>query len=103
MTKLKGKHLHENVLIYAQPNTATSLAITESVNQDRPWKPLRLGVALLKRFWWHTHAYGTVLGIMLLTVVSMIFLYIHWSCRKLLSVLTNRNIKENELDILSSK
>ncbi|WP_227788681.1 MULTISPECIES: hypothetical protein [unclassified Nodularia (in: cyanobacteria)] len=38
---------------------------------------LQLGTYILKRLWWHLKSYTTVLGIMLLTVASLGFLYIH--------------------------
>ncbi|MBD2535835.1 hypothetical protein H6G97_43400 [Nostoc flagelliforme FACHB-838] len=41
-------------------------------------KILLLGTDLLKQLWWHTKAYTTVLGIMLLTFASLGFLYIHY-------------------------
>jgi hypothetical protein len=67
-------------------NTA-SLTITihnSDVNQGYLWKLARLGAARLQKFWWHTKAYGTILGVMLLTLVSLIYLGIHWSFSKLL-------------------
>ena len=31
----------------------------------------------LHRVWWHTHAYATVFGILLLTLLSLVVLYLH--------------------------
>lgn len=59
------------------------------------YRPIQMLVLVQHRLWWHTKAYGTVLGVMLLTLASLIYLYIHWSCRKLLSVLKS-NILGNE-------
>lgn len=49
------------------------------------WKFLQSGAAAIHRLWWHTKAYATVLGIMLLTFASLGFLYIHSFGRTLLS------------------
>ncbi|MHC0065578.1 hypothetical protein ACWATR_22215 [Nostoc sp. UIC 10890] len=75
----------------AQQNIAASLPITihdsESVDIGNLWKLVRLGA---NRFWWHTKAYGTILGVMLLTLVSLIFLSMHWSYRRLLQFFSYR-------------
>ncbi|QLE58226.1 hypothetical protein [Nostoc sp. TCL26-01] len=73
----------------AQQNTA-SLTITIDnspiLNQKWLWQPVHTITALIKKFWWHTHAYGTILGIMLLALVSVIFLSLYWSYQKLLPI-----------------
>ncbi len=83
-----------------------SLAITiqnsKSANQGYFWNLMRLGAMQLQRFWWHTKAYRTILGVMLLTLVSLIYLGIHWSFSRLLPVLTHRVISSNELDMTSN-
>ena len=50
------------------------------------WKYLQFPTAAIQRLWWHTKAYGTVLGIMLLAFASLGFLYIHWSGRILIAI-----------------
>ncbi|MCL6753217.1 hypothetical protein KBT16_20505 [Nostoc sp. CCCryo 231-06] len=50
----------------------------KKVNDYFLWKILLLGTDFLKQLWWHTKAYTTVLGIMLLTFASLEFLYIHY-------------------------
>ncbi|MCC5636585.1 hypothetical protein LC593_12065 [Nostoc sp. CHAB 5844] len=86
----------------APQNTAVSLTISmdnsQSVNQVL-WLPVRLGTAFLRRLWWHTKGYGIIFSIMFLTLMSLIFLSIHWSYRKLLIVPT----PQDELDLESSK
>lgn len=72
----------------------------KSLNPRLFWQPLQLSAAWLKRFWWHGKAYGTIFGIMLLTLGSLVFLSVNWFYRKLLSVPDNQ---EQEWDTLSSK
>ncbi|MGF1938132.1 MULTISPECIES: hypothetical protein [unclassified Nostoc] len=77
-------------------NTAASLAITihnsKSVNISNLWKLMRLNA---NGFWWRTKAYGTILGVMLLTLVSLIFLSMHWSYHRLFPFLSHRVIDSN--------
>ncbi len=83
----------------ARQNTA-SLAITvynSDVNQGYLWKLVRLG-AELQKFWWHTKAYGTILGIMLLTLVSLIYLGIHWSFSKLLPLNSQKEHNQDDAE-----
>ncbi|MGI8500540.1 MAG: hypothetical protein ACR2LR_05295 [Hassallia sp.] len=53
-------------------------------------KFLEKSTAAIHRLWWHTRAYATVLGIMLLTFASLGFLYIYSSGRTLLSARENK-------------
>lgn len=82
----------------ARQNTEASLTInmnnSPKINQDL-WLP----VLFLQRLWWHTKNYGTIFSIMLLTLMSLIFLSIHWSYRKLIIVPT----QQDKLDLESSK
>ncbi|MHC5759719.1 hypothetical protein [Nostoc sp.] len=77
----------------ARQNTAVSLPITihapKSVDIVSLWKLLRLGA---NRFWCHTKAYGTILSVMLLALVSLIFLSMHWSYRRLFPFISHRVI-----------
>jgi len=51
------------------------------------WRnPVQMFVAKLNRSWWHTKAYGTILGIMLLVLVSLLFIYLYSLYRKFLPV-----------------
>ncbi len=76
----------------AQQNTAASLPITihDSASVDNItslWKLVRLGA---NRFWWHTKSYTTILGVMLLTLFSLIFISMHWSYRRLFPLISHR-------------
>ncbi|MEH2052471.1 hypothetical protein [Nostoc sp.] len=77
----------------AQQSTAASLPITvhdtESVDIASLWKLVQLSA---NRFWWHTKSYITILGVMLLTLVSLIFLNMHWSYRRLFPFVSHRVI-----------
>jgi hypothetical protein len=39
-------------------------------------------IALPYRFWWHTKAYGTILGIVALASVSFVVLFLHQRLRR---------------------
>ncbi|MDZ8137173.1 MAG: hypothetical protein RM049_18020 [Nostoc sp. DedQUE04] len=71
----------------------TSLPITihnsESVDVANFWKLMRLGA---NDFGWRTKAYTTILGVMLLTLVSLIFLSMHWSYRRLFPFINHQII-----------
>jgi len=86
----------------APQNTAVPLTISldnsQSIYQVL-WQPVRLSTAFFRRLWWHTQGYGTIFGIMFLTLMSLIFLSIHWSYHKLLIVPT----PQDELDLENSK
>jgi hypothetical protein len=60
------------------------------IDPDQQWKFLESSAVAIHRLWWHTKAYATVLGIMLLTFASLGFLYIHSSGRTLLSGRQNK-------------
>jgi hypothetical protein len=68
----------------------------KKVNDHFLWKILKLGTALLKRLQWHTKTYTTVFGIMLLTAASIIFVYIHWSAKKLTQVFQDETVVEQK-------
>jgi hypothetical protein len=63
-------------------------------------KARRLGFARLasalgggfRWFWWHARAYGIILGIMLLTFLSLVVLQFHWFSRKFSWVLRDKTI-----------
>ena len=76
----------------ARQNTVASLAITI---HDSERVDIGLGAVHLKRFWWRTRSYATILGIMLLTLVSLIFLSMHWSYRRLFPFLSHPVIDSN--------
>jgi hypothetical protein len=52
--------------------------------------------ALFNRLLWHTKAYTTVFGILFLTLASLVFLYIHWSSKKLTPVFQDETVVEQE-------
>lgn len=85
-----------------QPNTAVSLTISmdnsQNVNQVL-WLPVRWSTAFVRRLWWHTKGYGIIFSIMFLTLMSLIFLTVHWPYHKLLILPTS----QNELDLENTK
>ncbi|MBW4592121.1 MAG: hypothetical protein KME46_04140 [Brasilonema angustatum HA4187-MV1] len=88
----------------AMVNRATSLVVTiHDSNKLTPplWEPIRLSTAMLTRLWWHTKAYGTVLMIALVTLLSLIFLRIYCTSRKLLLVSTHQNVARNKCHTLT--
>ena len=80
----------------ARENTARYLPITihdsKSMDIGNLWKLIRLGAVQINGFWWRTKAYGTILGVMFLTLVSLIFLSTHWSYRRLFPFLSHQVI-----------
>ncbi|MFN6561092.1 MAG: hypothetical protein RMY28_015065 [Nostoc sp. ChiSLP01] len=75
----------------ARQNTVASFHGSNSLNLEKLLKFVRLGTTQVKVFWWHIHAYGTILAVMLLTLSSLIYLIIHRSLRKLLRVRMHRD------------
>ncbi|RAM49697.1 hypothetical protein BLD44_019100 [Mastigocladus laminosus UU774] len=75
---------------------AQTIHQTKKVNDHDLWKLPKQGAALLTRLWWHTKAYTTVFGIILLAFASLGFLYIHWSGRKLIQILKHNTVVEPE-------
>jgi hypothetical protein len=62
----------------AQENIASTLTMPKTsptVTTARVWELVQRQI---QRWLWHSHAYGTVLGVLLLTIASLIFLSIHW-------------------------
>lgn len=70
----------------ARENTVASFHDSNSVNVVNWLKFVQLGTTQAKAFWWHIHAYKTILTVMLLTLSSLIYLIIHWSLSNLLRV-----------------
>ena len=73
----------------AQLNARTSATVkTRPAQQKNGFsasrKPLLLRV--LHRVWWHTKAYGTVLGIAPLVLGSLVFLFFHSFYNKLVQL-----------------
>ncbi|WP_144031363.1 hypothetical protein [Trichormus azollae] len=90
------------LLAIAQQNTPTFLNMniiykSQPINVVYLWK---LGKSQLKKFLWHCHAYSRVFGLILLTLVSLIFLGIHWTYRKFF--FTHAIVEANEWDLKSS-
>jgi hypothetical protein len=65
---------------------------SQQVNHHLLWKISQLGTAFIKRLRWRTKAYTTVFGMMLLTFSSLVFLYIHWSGKKLTQIFQHRPV-----------
>ncbi|MBD2664596.1 hypothetical protein B6N60_03933 [Richelia sinica FACHB-800] len=67
----------------AQENIASTLTIAKTsptLTTASVWEMVHRQI---QRWLWHSHAYGTVLGVLLLTIASLIFLTIHWLYRLL--------------------
>lgn len=81
----------------AQDINIQDIQDSQQVNRHFWWKLSQLSTASIKRLRWHAKAYTTVFGIMLLTFASLVFLYIHWSGKKLTQVFQHRTvIEQNE-------
>lgn len=76
-----------NVQLEAGKSSAVKTRYSDQKNSFNVWnKPVRLLVAKLYRFWWHTKAYGTILGIMVMVLVSLVVLSLYWLYRNLVQV-----------------
>ncbi len=63
--------------------SAVKTRYSNQENSFSMWKkPIQSIVAAIYRFWWHTKAYGTILGIMPLVLASLLFLHLYWFYRK---------------------
>ncbi|MDZ8055443.1 MAG: hypothetical protein RMX68_025295 [Aulosira sp. ZfuVER01] len=80
----------------AQDINVEDIQVSQPVDRYFWGKISQISTALIKRLWWHTKAYTTVFGIMLLTFSSLVFLYIHWSGKKLTQVFPNRTVIEQK-------
>lgn len=70
---------------------------SRSLNQSWLWQPVQISTAFLNKMWWHTHAYSTVFSIVLLALVSLIFLSLHWSFRKIAVLMKVDTVSDNEI------
>jgi hypothetical protein len=73
-----------------------SIDNNKRVNNHFLSKIAQIMKALYNRSLWHTKAYTTVFGILFLTLASLVFLYIHWSGRKLTQVFQYETVVEQE-------
>ncbi len=73
-----------------QDNLATRLEIniqdSQPVNSHYLGKLVHLSKLQIQRFFWHFHAYGTIFGVMLLTLVSLIYLTLYWFYRRFFTI-----------------
>ncbi|MGM3307103.1 hypothetical protein ACSQ6I_14210 [Anabaena sp. WFMT] len=81
----------------AQQNTPINLQNSQKVNLFSLWELSKLQ---LQQLLWHSHAYGTVFSILILSLVSLIFLAIHWTYRKWF--FTHHIVETNKWDLNSS-
>jgi hypothetical protein len=81
----------------AQQNPAIKIDQSQKVN---PFHLLQLLTSQIQRLSWHSHAYGTVFGVLILSLGSLIFLGIHWTYHKLF--FTPPVVETNEWDMKSS-
>jgi hypothetical protein len=65
------------------PNIAKIKLHSPNVNPSKLWQLVKLGESQLHQVLWHTRAYGTIFGVMWLTLGSLIFVGLDWSCRRL--------------------
>lgn len=90
----------------AMANRTTSLVVTINDAKSltvRLWQPVQLVTRLVVRFWWYGKAYGTVLMIGLLTLLSLIFLRIYRACRQLVLVSIHQGVGEDKWHTLNHK
>lgn len=73
--------------VFAEPGRGDTLGL-ETIESANPTafvsvqhRLFRLEIAWLYRLWWHTKAYGTVLGIAVLTLGSLVVLFAHQRLR----------------------
>lgn len=72
--------------ISAESNHNVTLDLQASVTPaklipvSRSW--IRIEIAWLHRFWWYVKAYGTVFGIFVLTIGSLVILSLHQRSRQ---------------------
>jgi hypothetical protein len=73
-----------------QLKVGKSSSLTRLSNQENVislWRrPRQVSVTVLNRLWWTTKAYGIVLGIMQLVLVSLFLIYLNWLSHKLLPI-----------------
>ncbi|MBR8837951.1 MAG: hypothetical protein DSM106950_29105 [Stigonema ocellatum SAG 48.90 = DSM 106950] len=70
--------------------------LSQGENSFSLWRrPVQMLVAKLNRLWWHTKAYGTILSMMLLVLVSLFFVYVYWLYRKFIPVPAKRAMKNS--------
>ncbi|MBD2386875.1 hypothetical protein [Cylindrospermum sp. FACHB-282] len=88
----------------AQSDIAASLEInlhdSQNANLAPLWRLVQLSKTYLQRFLWHSHAYGTIFAVLLLSLVSLIFLSINWFYRRLF--VTPPTVETKEWDISHS-
>ena len=84
-----------NLQLRLRKFTAVKNHHSEQENSFSAWcsRLIKMSVAVLHRFWWHTKAYATILRLIPLVLGSLAFLYLYW-CRKPLQA-TDRNAVEN--------
>ncbi|BAZ09963.1 hypothetical protein NIES4071_17770 [Calothrix sp. NIES-4071] len=79
----------------ANQSVAPSLVInidTQSTKVLPQWK--LQATALVHQIWWRVHAYSVVFKVMLLTLGSLVFLYVHWMSRNVLFVVSNQDVSK---------
>ncbi|MDZ8184469.1 MAG: hypothetical protein RMX96_06325 [Nostoc sp. ChiSLP02] len=83
-------------MVLAQDINIQGIQGAQKVDRHLLSRTTQLGTALAKQLLWHAKAYSTVFSIMLLTFASLIFVYIHWSGKKLTQVFQNRAVIEQK-------
>ncbi len=74
---------------------------SQGENSFRVWRnPVQIFAARLNRSWWQTKAYGTILGIMLLVLVSLLFIYLYLLYRKFLPVPAKRALNYSSYEYI---
>lgn len=76
----------------ANQSAAPSLVI--SIDKQSPkarWQWKLHIISLVQKTWWRLYAHGVVFKVMLLTLGSLAFLYVHWMSRNVLSVVSKHD------------
>ncbi|MDF5713185.1 MAG: hypothetical protein PUP93_04690 [Rhizonema sp. NSF051] len=75
---------------------------TAKIQESNPEKflPLRkrrtsakIIVFMIHRVWWQTKSYAIILGVMLLLLASLLFVYLYWFSQKLLTMPIKKAMK----------
>lgn len=76
----------------ANQSAAPSLVISIDQRSTQARGQWRLHIiSLVHKTWWRLYAHGVVFKVMLLTLGSLAFLYVHWMSRNVLSVVSKHD------------
>lgn len=69
---------------------------SRQLNPQSLWQPVQVGIAGLKRIWWHGQALTPILAIMLLVLSSLAFLFFHSLFHNPLKTAPKNGLKQAE-------